>query len=356
MITKNTLKSFTTIAAILLASFGLFALLPPKVQAASVSPAVTVDVAASCVGIIDGQTGTTYTDIAPGSDVSLNVTNNNGVVSQSITGPGIGNSTTVGANNKSSSSNQTMVNLSSVTSPLTVTFTPIPNDSSDIVSPNNCPTSGASPTPSYLVVNPASASLSCTLSGSSWSLAGSFNGFSTGSGLFNGSTEVASITGAGNISQVLSASSSASTLSIIDGLNYGAKGTVLASASCPAYTPVASSLPKVPSGPTSATSTPASTSTPATTPAAISNIPGASANKPTVPASSSSVPLKPVATKLDVAVASFVSVIVALVFIGILLVTTGFMHIKPDKTKKGFKKYLPIKSVTFKKPSLKAPK
>ena len=191
---------------------------------------VELSIASGCVSYVDGQTGGTYMDVPFGADVNLTIVNNDGSTTIDITGSGV--NTSVAPNTKSTN-NQTPVSLSQVYRPVTLTFTPEAQGSNNGVFANYCP-QGSSVTTSSITINPATASLACSLSGNQWTLSGSFSGNSLGTGIYSGSSLITSISPA-SISESLTAGSSAQAFSVIDGTDYSGKGTTLASTTCPAY-------------------------------------------------------------------------------------------------------------------------
>jgi len=239
-----------TLIAVLFICLTALSSRPLRVSAATTG-IVNVSVASGCVSYVDGQTGNTYLDVPFGSDVNLSVNNNDNWIVQNITGGSV--SASVNYNSKSTNNN-TPVTLSGVYRPVTLTFTPVPK-ASDGITPTSCPV-GSSVTTSSITINPATASLACSLSGNQWDLSGSFSGNSLGTGIYTGSTLVATISPA-NINQSVAASSTAQTFYVIDGTNYFGKGTSLVSATCPAY--VASVSPSSPSS-SSASKTTSTTS------------------------------------------------------------------------------------------------
>jgi hypothetical protein len=250
------------LALIFIATFSLSLLHWSSKVAADPDTDVTVSVQPTCISSasIDGEANATYIDVAPNSNLNLVVTNSDGVVAQSITGTGIASGTEVEPNSKTTT-NQTTVSLSLATTSVTVTFTPIPSSDSGAVSPNNCPTSSTTTptptTPSSIVINPVSVTtFSCYLTGSTWDLIGNLNGSIAGDpAIYNGSNNQASIISSGSFNVPIPASSTAQTFSLIDGANFGGKGTTLASVTCTGH-PTTSP----------ATVSPSPTATPSATP------------------------------------------------------------------------------------------
>lgn len=245
----------------------------PKAHAATTSLNVTISITGTCSSAVGGGSGTTYLDVPTGDNVNLIATNNDPVIPQTISGSGFATET-LGLNEHVPTNNPATVSLSSVTSPVQVTFTPIPTDSIAYVS--SCPV-GSSPIQSVIVINPAAATLTCALQDTMWLLSGSFSGTSTGTGVYKGSTQMgASITGPGAFSQKVAASSTATTFTVLDGISFGGKGTTLASVVCPKYV-----APAV-VAPTTTPPAPATTDTPATTPATTGTTSNATKPKSTV--------------------------------------------------------------------------
>lgn len=134
----------------------------PQTQALGLT--ATVSVSSGCVGAVNGVANAPV-NVVTGSNVSITVTNSDGVVSQTISGPGIPAGTEVNENSKTSN-NVTIVNPGVVTSPITITFTPIPINYTDPVFVNNCPMS-STPVASTMVLNPIAAPVTqSTTSGS----------------------------------------------------------------------------------------------------------------------------------------------------------------------------------------------
>lgn len=216
----------------------------------SVSPAhadsasITLNMSSGCVSTVSSS----YIDVTPGASVTLTVTNNDNLIYQNYSGGGL--------SGQIQPNNQATLSLGAISSPTTITFTPVPSSDSGAVYTNYCPTSSSSQTASSFVINPAAATLACNLDGNKWDITGAFSGSSAGTNLYVGSSQLTTINDT-TINRTQPASSTAQTFTIYDGATYGGKGTLLASATCPAYTAPAATPTDTDTSKTVATSTPA---------------------------------------------------------------------------------------------------
>ena len=148
MIQHKNKHYISLISGVLSLVFGI----APAVHA-DIGKAVSLGVNSGCVSTVNTQSGTSRTTVAYGSMVSLPVSNDDNVVSQSVGGPGIPGGTVLQPNAKSSTYTHDTFSIGPVTSAITITFTPIPSNDPGTVFDNNCPT-GSTPHASALVVNP----------------------------------------------------------------------------------------------------------------------------------------------------------------------------------------------------------
>lgn len=247
------MKGYPKSVICVVVALAIFALSPfisvYHVAADSSSATASIGVKIGCVGTISGGLSSTYVDVTPNTIVTLTVLNTNSSVSQTISGSVISDTLV-------DSSAPAQVSFPISESPITIKFTPVPNSDAG---QTQCVT-GSTASAASLIINPANATLACDLQDSKWVLSGKFTGSSTGSGVFNGSTQVASITGSGAFTQQVAAGTSGQTFTVIDGTTYGGKGTILASAACPRYTTTAA--PTTPATSTKADTVPMTDTTP----------------------------------------------------------------------------------------------
>jgi hypothetical protein len=130
------------------------AVLRPSAASAA-SLAASIGVGSSCTSnvSISGTSGHTVS-VTSGDDSNITIANTDVVVAQNVSGPGI-SAQLQPAPTKSGSQgtySQTFL-LGKVTSPVTITFTPIPSSYNGVEFVNECPI-GSTPVPSSLTINP----------------------------------------------------------------------------------------------------------------------------------------------------------------------------------------------------------
>jgi hypothetical protein len=105
------------------------------------------------VSTINGSTGNASTSVVTGNDISITIFNNDLNNGQSVSGSGIPGGSALTRDGKDGSlSPQQTFNLGAVSSPITLTFAPIPSDFNSGSSDTLCPL-GSSVTTSSLTIN-----------------------------------------------------------------------------------------------------------------------------------------------------------------------------------------------------------
>lgn len=144
---KKTQKLLAFVAVICMGVFSTTHVV--KVHADNLTANLTIS--PGCISSINGATSQSI-DVVAGSS-TLTINNNNGIVGHAISGPGVA-AGTVAERASRETNNITTVTLSNLTTPTTITFTPIPTDYTNPgISYNYCPL-GSTPSASYLVINP----------------------------------------------------------------------------------------------------------------------------------------------------------------------------------------------------------
>lgn len=142
---KLTRKITLSLAALL----GVVGLYTPSLAAASLS--ATINVTGSCASQVHVSGATNVINVPAGDNVNITVENTDPVVPQAVNGPGI--STQLNNAAKSGASNYIKTfQLGNVTGQLTLTFTPIPTNSTDQVFVSSCPV-GSAPVASSITIN-----------------------------------------------------------------------------------------------------------------------------------------------------------------------------------------------------------
>lgn len=112
-------------------------------------------VEASCMSLVEGTSRKTLT-VTSGAEVNITIANQDPVVAQSVSGPGIPTGVQLQKNAKESTNATRTFLFGNVTSAITISLTPVPADASSASFVNNCPT-GSNPVASTIVINPETA-------------------------------------------------------------------------------------------------------------------------------------------------------------------------------------------------------
>ena len=82
-------KKVASVSVLVLSALAVSLVLSGQARAASSTITVTLTDAANCISQVNGSNGTTTVNVTTGTNVSLNVVNDDPYVSQQVTGPGI---------------------------------------------------------------------------------------------------------------------------------------------------------------------------------------------------------------------------------------------------------------------------
>ncbi len=131
----------------------LVAISPAKVHADSLLASISMT--DQCTSLVNGSRSSKLTTTS-GSDTNITINNADLIVDQNVSGSRISGPTTLQKNAKESTQNTITYRLGAITSPTTITFTPITSSDSGASGVNYCPT-GSSPISSSLVISPVAA-------------------------------------------------------------------------------------------------------------------------------------------------------------------------------------------------------